>query len=599
MIVSEDDHGTVPGEPVELSLARLFDLALDMLCVAGTDGYFKRVNPAFEHNLGYSNEELLSRPFTDFVHPQDVDATLAAIRSLSEGRPVADFENRYLARDGTWRWLVWRSMPSDDGRYIYGSARDITVEKRALAEAGEYGSLAERQGRDLERLTTVHQVMTRAVAEGATTPDLLRSVAELTGKPTALFSAALRLLDSAEPPGWGRRAPRWSLGGAGHQVRRLLKGLDATHPSTVLPASPEQGINARHLLGRVAARGEHFGYLVVAEVGTQLSWFDTQVVEHSSTVLSLELLSRRREEDAARQAREDFVADLLQGDREAGPLRRRSTAYGVDLDRPHLLVRVAWDPAADHSITGVARRGHVARHLAKELGQSQVIAVGVPGADVFMCPQPPGTAREAAGAIRAATRRALDAAGMRRRTRGAVISGPCSDVDHYPMAHRELRVVLEALNHTGVDGQVVLVSDLGVLRLLISNGTVHSARRFAEELLGPLLDRRGAGSGGADLLATLRAFVACNAQYRETSRRLGVHENTVRYRLRQVRELTRIDPDELSSLLDARFALQALDMTRPAPDAAGASTEGSDDPNGGAGQPGRVVDAHKGASSDP
>ena len=84
---------------------RFFTLSLDMLCIAGFDGYFRRVNPAWKRGLGYTEDELLSRPFMDFVHPDDREATAAEMQKLIEGREVIYFENRYFHRDGTIRWL--------------------------------------------------------------------------------------------------------------------------------------------------------------------------------------------------------------------------------------------------------------------------------------------------------------------------------------------------------------------------------------------------------------------------------------------------------------------------------------------------------------
>jgi sigma-B regulation protein RsbU (phosphoserine phosphatase) len=110
---------------------QMFTLSLDLICLAGTDGYFKSVNPAFERVLGYSREELLCRPVVNFVHPDDVSATTAVLRELALGKPTVNFENRYRCKDGSDRWLEWRAMPAPQEHLIYAIARDITDRKRA------------------------------------------------------------------------------------------------------------------------------------------------------------------------------------------------------------------------------------------------------------------------------------------------------------------------------------------------------------------------------------------------------------------------------------------------------------------------------------
>ena len=109
-----------------------FTLSLDMVCIARTDGYFKRLNPAFEQVLGHSAAELMSRPFVEWVHPDDVAPTMAELRKLAGGAPTLDFENRYRCRDGTYKWLSWRVQPRADGT-LYALARDVT-ERRHLFE---------------------------------------------------------------------------------------------------------------------------------------------------------------------------------------------------------------------------------------------------------------------------------------------------------------------------------------------------------------------------------------------------------------------------------------------------------------------------------
>ena len=113
---------------------RFFDLTIDMLCTAGFDGYFRDLNPAWERVLGWSIEELTSRPFLDFVHPDDVEATAASAGGLmDDDSDKVSLENRYRAKDGSYRWLSWSSRSTTEDQLIYASAHDITDRKRAEA----------------------------------------------------------------------------------------------------------------------------------------------------------------------------------------------------------------------------------------------------------------------------------------------------------------------------------------------------------------------------------------------------------------------------------------------------------------------------------
>ena len=133
----------------EEELDRFFTLSLDMLCIAGYDGYFKRVNPAWQRTLGYTEAELLSRPYREFVHPDDRDSTDA--QSARAGTDnVVYFENRYLHKDGTLRWLLWTSTPFPDRQIVYAAARDITERKAAEQTMAEYARDLEVTHRDLE-----------------------------------------------------------------------------------------------------------------------------------------------------------------------------------------------------------------------------------------------------------------------------------------------------------------------------------------------------------------------------------------------------------------------------------------------------------------
>ncbi|MBI5534822.1 MAG: PAS domain S-box protein [Deltaproteobacteria bacterium] len=114
---------------------RLFDVSVDLLAVAGFDGYFKEVNPAWTRALGWSEQELLSRPWVEFVHPEDREGTENAREHLVNGYPVFSFQNRYLHKDGSWRHLSWNSAPIQEDSLIFAVARDVTDERKAAAEA--------------------------------------------------------------------------------------------------------------------------------------------------------------------------------------------------------------------------------------------------------------------------------------------------------------------------------------------------------------------------------------------------------------------------------------------------------------------------------
>lgn len=114
-----------------------FDLSRDMLCTANRDGYFVELNEAWTRNLGYTLEELRSIPFLERVHPDDRERTEAEAAALFEGTETLSFENRYLAKDGTWHWLRWSSQLSPDESMIYGRAADVTEVKEIEAEREE------------------------------------------------------------------------------------------------------------------------------------------------------------------------------------------------------------------------------------------------------------------------------------------------------------------------------------------------------------------------------------------------------------------------------------------------------------------------------
>jgi PAS domain S-box-containing protein len=120
--------------------ARLFELSLDLMCIATLDGRFAQMNPAFATTLGYPVGELVGHVIVDHVHPEDRDATAAALAGIT--RAGAQLTNRYRCKDGRYRWLQWRLVLSADG-VIYAVARDVTAERELMEKLA--ASLKERE----------------------------------------------------------------------------------------------------------------------------------------------------------------------------------------------------------------------------------------------------------------------------------------------------------------------------------------------------------------------------------------------------------------------------------------------------------------------
>ncbi len=129
---------------------RFLDLSIDMLCTAGFDGYFKYVSPAFETLLGFTRDDLLAKPYLEFVHPDDRQATQAESGRLSNGEVTFAFENRYLCKDGTYKWISWNAVSVEQKHLIYAAGREITERKRVEQEQRRLTDELGKANRELE-----------------------------------------------------------------------------------------------------------------------------------------------------------------------------------------------------------------------------------------------------------------------------------------------------------------------------------------------------------------------------------------------------------------------------------------------------------------
>ena len=136
-----------PQSKLSYEFEHFFELSPDLLCIAGFDGYFRRINPAVSKLLGYTIEELLSKPISDFVHVDDKMITKASREVVLNNAPLMNFENRYVKKDGEIVWLSWTSIPAPYEQVVYAIAKDVTIKKK----------LEEERNQHLENLTLINK----------------------------------------------------------------------------------------------------------------------------------------------------------------------------------------------------------------------------------------------------------------------------------------------------------------------------------------------------------------------------------------------------------------------------------------------------------
>ncbi len=138
---------------------RFFDLSIDLLVVINLDGHFVRVNPACEKILGFTSAETMAQPFIDFLHPDDIAASMAVFEGLGAANVIADFENRYRCKDESYRWILWSAILDPERKLIYANGHDITDRKIAELNAEFLYDLLQR----LRKLTDPEAIQWEAV----------------------------------------------------------------------------------------------------------------------------------------------------------------------------------------------------------------------------------------------------------------------------------------------------------------------------------------------------------------------------------------------------------------------------------------------------
>ncbi len=150
---------------------RFFTLSLDLLCIADFEGKFKRVNPAWSTTIGYTPEELQDQPLINFVHPDDRERTAAEVTKIAAGIETMTFENRYQCKDGSYKWLSWKSRPLLGENIMYAVARDVTESKQAITKLQETTAQLSRSEDEFRQQSNLLQLLIDSIGEGIVAAD--------------------------------------------------------------------------------------------------------------------------------------------------------------------------------------------------------------------------------------------------------------------------------------------------------------------------------------------------------------------------------------------------------------------------------------------
>lgn len=422
----------------------------------------------------------------------------------------------------------------------------------------------ERERMMLQVAGSVQSEITRSMVEGASEEEVIGTLANRLGNPVTLYDANLNVIGWAAPKDWGARAVETSTPQRmTTRFRDVRKKLAQGAAVVTLPASP--GFKHRGMFVRLIAKGKHLGYLEVREMSRSFGATDAAALAHTSTSVALALTVSRARRTCRSDRINDVMSKIVQPHtdpeaihdcfKEAG-LELEGVRYGV----VHLRLSADRPDLANISMT--ERREAVSAIVASKLpaptGVELVATTSLDGALVMLysAPREFGT-----DPVTEAVRSALPHLESMTGVLSAIVSDLYPDPIDLPGAVEDLfnsaRVIKRSSNPHGVRR----LNEMTIVQLIHQSDGLGGATRHAHRMIRPLRAYDAAHSGA--LVETLRAYVAADMNMRVAAHSLGVHENTIRYRLGRIHDISTIDPDKFDDLVRVRTAFQLLDLERP------------------------------------
>ncbi len=395
-----------------------------------------------------------------------------------------------------------------------------------------------RQNRILRQVWAMDDQLSKQVLEGASLEEIATSLASMTNHPCAIYSPAFVRLALGAGPGDEATVPRLMDEDVRTipEVAAALAGLQPGEPRLIGPM-PAMGLHRRHLVARAGSCGETAGYVVLMDHRRNLTTVDAMLARRAATMVALTVSAERRALDADAHARESLVRDLVHELDESASLMRRARFHQLDLAAPHVVALMTSrdaDPGSTPTLSDVTA-------IVQRLGLPEPsFYAGHERGVVLLVPIPADSSpRAGVAAAKVVIQGLID----QLPTDGAVIAGVspvCYSVDDYPRALSECESVVKCMASllAGDAVRVLAADDLGAGRLLLASSTPEMSERFALDAAGALLEP---DQDRQQLLATLVAFCESHRNVRATGAALRVHENTVRYRLGKIAELTGLD----------------------------------------------------------